>query len=203
MAEIQTITGERLCTLTGLSDRRHRQLADSGYFPPPIKGQYQLTPTIQGMFRYYRELQSRTTDDFALERLRKTRAEANLAELRLSRERKESLDATSVFKAWENILLTLRQKILALPSKIAPRLVYLEHQHDIEAEMEKEVREALVDMAKPITYEGEKSPDDSEDEVQEGDQPSDGAPETPAKNKRRRVGKPKSVPRKRNKRGSG
>jgi hypothetical protein len=148
-------------------------------------------------------LQNRSTDDFALERLRKTRAEANLAELRLSRERKESLDATSVFKAWENILLTLRQKILALPSKIAPRLVYLEHQHDIEAEMEKEVREALVDMAKPISYDTEGKPDDSEDEVSTGDQPSDEAPEATAKNKRGRVGKSKSVSRKRNKRGSG
>ena len=82
MADVQTISGEQLCTLTGLSDRRHRQLAKDGYFPPPMKGQYQLTLTLQGMFRYYRDLQSRSNDDFALERLRKTRAEANLAEIR-------------------------------------------------------------------------------------------------------------------------
>ena len=201
MAEIQTISGARLCTLTGLSDRRHRQLADDGYFPPPIKGEYQLTPTIQGMFRYYRELQGRSNDDFAMERLRKTRAEAHLAELRLSRERKESLDAQSVFKSWENILLTLRQKLLALPSKVAPRLVYLEHQHDIERELEKEVTETLVDLSKPIAY--EEKDDDGEEEVQEGDQQATPAPKATAKANGGTVGKSKSVPRKGNKRRGG
>ena len=201
MAETQTISGERLCTLTGLTDRRHRQLAANGYFPSPIKGQYQLTPTIQGMFRYYRELQGRSNDEFALERLRKTRAEANLAELKLSRERKESLDAPSVFKAWENIILTMRQKLLSLPSKISPRLVYLEGQQEVEQELEKEITEALVDLSKPIAYENPE--DESEDEVQEGAQPTAAPPEAAPKAKRSRVGKRKPVHRKGDKRGGG
>tara|TARA_Y100000593_G_scaffold50726_1_gene95394 strand:+ start:650 stop:1144 length:495 start_codon:yes stop_codon:yes gene_type:complete len=163
---------------------------------------YQLTLTIQGMFRYYRELQSRGTDEFAMERLRKTRAEANLAELRLSRERKESLDASAVTKAWENIVLTLRQKLLALPSKIAPRLVYLEKQHDIEEELEKEVTQTLVDLSKPVAYE-EEPKDDGPDEVQDGDQESPATAKAAAKNDGGRVGKSKSVSRKRNKPRSG
>ncbi len=61
MAEqIQTISAERLAVLTGLTDRRARQIAKLGYFPPPIKSQYQLTATLQGMFKYYRELGERT-----------------------------------------------------------------------------------------------------------------------------------------------
>lgn len=55
MAEASTISAEKLCALTGLTDRRHRQLAREGYFPSPSKGLYQLTPTIAGIFRYYRE----------------------------------------------------------------------------------------------------------------------------------------------------
>lgn len=55
MAETQTITADRLCALTGLKDDRHRQLAKQGYFPAPKKGLYQLTVTLQGLFRYYRE----------------------------------------------------------------------------------------------------------------------------------------------------
>src|SRR5256885_3244989 len=31
-----TISADRLCSLTGLTDRRHRQLAKEGYFPPPM-----------------------------------------------------------------------------------------------------------------------------------------------------------------------
>ena len=171
---VQTLTAERLCTLTGLTDRRHRQLAAEGYFPAPIKGQYQLVPTIQGMFRYFRDQMNRGNDEFTLERLRKTRAEANLAEIRLAKERKEALDRKSVMRTWENIVMVIRQKVLALPSKIAPRMVYMDDQKVIEADLEKEVTAALESLAKPQTY------DDAENEIQEGDEQSDSPPETAA-----------------------
>ncbi len=176
MADEQTISGRRLCTLTGLTDRRHRQLAKDGYFPPPIKGQYQLTPTLQGMFRYYRELQHRGNDDFAMERLRKTRAEANLAEIRLAKERKDALDRHSVIRTWENIIMVIRQKLLALPSKIAPRLIYMDDQKLVEVELDKEICGALEDLSKPQTYDD--ATDEAENEIQEGDKQRDPSPET-------------------------
>jgi hypothetical protein len=52
----QTITADNLCKLTGMTDRRHRQLAAQGFFPPPVKSMYLLSPTITGMFKYYRDL---------------------------------------------------------------------------------------------------------------------------------------------------
>lgn len=171
---VQTLTAERLCTLTGLTDRRHRQLAAEGYFPAPIKGQYQLVPTIQGMFRYFRDQMNRGNDEFTLERLRKTRAEANLAEIRLAKERKDALDRKSVMRTWENIIMVIRQKVLALPSKVAPRMVYMDDQKVIEADLEKEVTAALESLAKPQTY------DDAENEIQEGDEQSDSPPEAAA-----------------------
>jgi hypothetical protein len=170
----QTLSAERLCTLTGLTDRRHRQLAAEGYFPAPIKGQYQLTPTIQGMFRYFRDQMNRGNDEFGIERLRKTRAEANLAEIRLAKERKDAFDRKSVLRCWENIVMVIRQKVLAIPSKVAPRLVYMDDQKAIEADLDKEVTSALEELSKPQTY------DNPENEVQEGEGSSDSSPETAA-----------------------
>ena len=178
MADAQTITGEQLCTLTGLTDRRHRQLAKDGYFPPPIKGQYQMTDSIQGMFRYYRELQHRGNDEFAMERLRKTRAEANLAEIRLAKERKDALDRHSVIRTWENIIMVIRQKLLALPSKIAPRLIYMDDQKLVEVELDKEICGALEDLSKPHTYDD--ATDEAENEIQKGDEQRDPSPEATA-----------------------
>src|SRR5438128_4051480 len=69
-----TILAERLCALSGLTDRRHRQLASQGFFPPPIRGEYQAGATIQGLLRYYREQSSRTRnqrDQIDGEKLRK------------------------------------------------------------------------------------------------------------------------------------
>jgi len=180
MTDEQTISGQQLCTLSGLTDRRHRQLAKDGYFPPPIKGQYQFTPTLQGMFRYYRELQHRGNNDFAMERLRKTRAEANLAEIRLAKERKDALDRHSVVRIWENIIMVIRQKLLALPSKIAPRLIYLDDQKLLEVELDKEICGALEDLSKPRTYDATTT-DEAEDEDQKGDKQRDSSPKTTTK----------------------
>lgn len=49
------VAAAALEALTGLTDRRHRQLAKAGYFPPPVRGVYELAPTLRGLFRYYRE----------------------------------------------------------------------------------------------------------------------------------------------------
>ena len=74
------ISAEMLCDITKLTDRRHRQLADDGYFPPPIAGVYQMVPTLTGIVNYLREMADRNSDSMAEEKLRKTRAERQLAE---------------------------------------------------------------------------------------------------------------------------
>lgn len=51
----KTISADRLCQLSGLTDRRHRQLAKQGFFPPPFKSDYQEDATLIGLFRYLRE----------------------------------------------------------------------------------------------------------------------------------------------------
>ncbi|HNQ90858.1 MAG TPA: hypothetical protein PKM73_19765 [Verrucomicrobiota bacterium] len=55
MADTGVITVDQLVKLSGLTDRRLRELAAEGWFPKPVNGQYQLVPTIQGLLRYYRE----------------------------------------------------------------------------------------------------------------------------------------------------
>ena len=44
-----------MAKLSGLTDRRLRELAAEGWFPKAKEGSYQLVPTIQGLLRYYRE----------------------------------------------------------------------------------------------------------------------------------------------------
>ncbi|HNQ88399.1 MAG TPA: hypothetical protein PKM73_07295 [Verrucomicrobiota bacterium] len=55
MADAGAISVEQLVKLSGLTDRRLRELSAEGWFPKPVNGQYQLVPTIQGLLRYYRE----------------------------------------------------------------------------------------------------------------------------------------------------
>ena len=55
MAESNTIAGPQMAKLSGLTERRLRELATEGHFPKPVDGHYQLVPTIQGLLRFYRE----------------------------------------------------------------------------------------------------------------------------------------------------
>ncbi|HEV2210841.1 MAG TPA: hypothetical protein VG167_18870 [Verrucomicrobiae bacterium] len=63
-----TISGDELCEITGLTDRRHRQLATEGYFPSPRKGRYKLHETLAGLFRFFREQLHSKEDSLAVER---------------------------------------------------------------------------------------------------------------------------------------
>ncbi|HNQ89032.1 MAG TPA: hypothetical protein PKM73_10495 [Verrucomicrobiota bacterium] len=64
MADTGTIAIAQLARLSGLTDRRLRELAVEGWFPKAVEGHYELVPTIQGLLRYYREReQSRVMQD--------------------------------------------------------------------------------------------------------------------------------------------
>src|SRR5438552_396227 len=79
-----TLTAVRLCEITTLSDRRHRQLAVSGYFPPPIRGIYQAGPTLLGIIKYQREQLAKKSDVLRIEQEAFTKAKRELAQEELA-----------------------------------------------------------------------------------------------------------------------
>lgn len=124
MAE-QTITAEKLCALTGLTDRRHRQIAKEGYFPPPIQGEYQLNATIAGMFRYYREAYQKTNRTLAEDKQTKIRREIELLELKISEQNRQLVPISEVDRVWSAATAAARQCIIAseLPKREKDEIV--------------------------------------------------------------------------------
>ena len=55
MPEPGTIDAPQLTRLSGLGERRLRELVEEGWLPAPERGRYPLVPAIQGLLRYYRE----------------------------------------------------------------------------------------------------------------------------------------------------
>ena len=82
------ITADELCALTGLTDRRHRQLASDGYFPEPKRGRYQTRKTLQGLFRFMLDRSNRKGSIDAA-KLKKIEEEARLLEI--ERQEREGL----------------------------------------------------------------------------------------------------------------
>jgi hypothetical protein len=119
--KVTTISKERLCELTGLSDRRHRQIAELGYFPLPIRSQYQQIPTLEGMLRYALE-GMRKRDDKQEEKLL-VKAKRETAEEQLLILRKKYVLKDAICPALKNLSMhqkaTLKQKF---EGEIAPKL---------------------------------------------------------------------------------
>lgn len=117
MAEA-TIHADKLCALTGLTDRRHRQLAKAGYFPPPAMSEYQLAPTIKGMFQYYREQKAKQKS--SKERIDKARAE----KLEIGNEtlKRELLPAEEVRRDVTRAFVELKTQLLVIPRRVGQEL---------------------------------------------------------------------------------
>jgi hypothetical protein len=108
----ETISADELCELTGLTDRRHRQLAKDGYFPPPARGRYKRTRTLQGLFKYAFHDKNNAGGTLGAEKLRKLKEEADRVALENARERKELVDRADLLKRFEPIYTEMRQRIL-------------------------------------------------------------------------------------------
>ena len=69
---IEGIASDELCAVASLTDRRLRQLATEGYFPPPERGIYDAKKAMAGLLRFYREQLHKKDDNLATERKKYT-----------------------------------------------------------------------------------------------------------------------------------
>jgi phage terminase Nu1 subunit (DNA packaging protein) len=98
-----TLSADQMEALTGLTERRLRQLAKAGYFPPPVRAQYQQAPTIRGLFKYYREDHNQAAKTLNGAKLTKLKADAEMARIKLAEAKREVIDRDLVanyLKSW-------------------------------------------------------------------------------------------------------
>jgi hypothetical protein len=121
------LSAEKLCELSGLTDRRHRQLADEGYFPPPIKGDYQPWPTIRGMFRYFREQLHKKGDSLAAEQKLKCKAQREKTEVETEILRQAYIKKSDIAPMLRNVSLQQRAALQnKLENELPPKLAGLD-----------------------------------------------------------------------------
>ena len=106
----EKISAAELEELTGLTDRRHRQLAAQGHFPKPRDGAYETAATIKGMFAYFR---NRVSNRSHLEEAetRKRLAEAELKEMELAERKRDYLPREDVLRTWGSVCVTIKQVV--------------------------------------------------------------------------------------------
>jgi phage terminase Nu1 subunit (DNA packaging protein) len=81
------------------------------------------------------------------ERLRLLRADADLRELELARERGEFAAVVDFERAITAMVVTTKARLLSLPSRLATQLVG-QDRFEIESRLDKEIKEALTTLSR-------------------------------------------------------
>jgi len=134
MSNNNTVTAETLAKIFAVTDRRIQQLAKDKVIPKDGKGQYPLMPSIMAYIQYLQSLakgKNITPEDIHVERLKKIRIENELLELEAQKQRGEVLDAEIVAEKLCQAVLQLRDNLLTVPPRIAPKLVNIDSEQKI------------------------------------------------------------------------
>lgn len=141
-------TVEQLAKLFDVDERWIQKLATNNVVVKDGRGKYLLWPSVKGYIKF---LQKRLRDGeeggIGEHRKRLTSARADLAEMERKRVAGILLPADQVDEMWSRIVAVVKTRILAIPAKMAPRLLVLKRATEIEDALEKEVRDALEEIA--------------------------------------------------------
>lgn len=139
-----------IAKLLMLSERRVQQLTTEGVIPRAERGRYELAPAVQGYIRY---LQDRTAGnasqvdsiDYHIEKARKIKFEADIAEVEAAKRRGEAIDAQEVKRAWQLILGEIRANLLNnTPSRITSLIMGKTNETEIKRIIKSEIGLAMT-----------------------------------------------------------
>ncbi len=141
-----TYPAKTIAKLLMLTERRVQQLAKEGVVPKAERGRYELAPAVQGYVRYLQDRAAGAapqagTIDYHVEKARKTKAEADIAEIEAAKRRGDAIDASEVKRAWQLILGEVRANLLGnTPQRITSLVLGL----DDEAKIKRVIRDEIA-----------------------------------------------------------
>ena len=109
-----------MAKLLMVSERRVQQLAKEGVIPRADRGRYELVPTVQGYIKY---LQDRCSGeavayDYAVEKARLTKAQADLAEIEVARARQDVVSLAQIGRNLQGLFTVVKTNIRNVPGRI-------------------------------------------------------------------------------------
>lgn len=139
------IKTSELADLLGVTERRIQQLAKDGTIPRSGRGLFDLKSAVKTYCAFLRDSAQGKTGDKELkaEKLRLTKAQADKADLEVSKRRGELVAISDVQQAWNTIAVELRAAMLAIPSRVASQASL---PNDTTSIIDSEIRAALESL---------------------------------------------------------
>ena len=156
----------KIASLLLITTRRVQQLVKEGVIPKTERGRYELEPAVHGYIRYLQDrgsIGANTVDDaksYYEQRARLIRLQADRAEAELHELQGSLVAVDDVSEQWARLLGRMRQRILSIPSKLAPMIHHETDAAIVESILEAAVHDVLTEFAQYADEdEGEGTPD--------------------------------------------
>jgi len=138
--------GAQLAKLLNLTLPQCYNLANSGTIPPPDNGVWDLAACAHAYIKYLQGRAGEEKRDYAVERTRLTKAQADKVEMEIKVLAGELLPATLVESIWGNMTSAARQRLLAVPYRMATAALSADSFAAIETAAAELIREALNEL---------------------------------------------------------
>ncbi len=168
-----TVNSASLEKMIGVSDRRIRQLAEEGIVVRAAKGRYKMVESITNYILSLKvAMEAAGTDfqdgelDLEEEKAIHERVKRHISELKLQVMKGELHRSGDVERVMTDMLVSIRARLLAMPTKLAPLLVARNDAGYIRTAINREVLDALNELKdySPKDFQG----DDFVGEEEEG-----------------------------------
>jgi len=163
-----------LAKLFGVTCRYVNQLAKEGVLERRAPGRWPLEPNIS---KYIEFLRTGKTDKegqeaksiYWEERAKHEAAKREMAELQLAKLKNQMHDATTVELVMTDMLTTFKNRLLALPQKVSPKVIGLKSIAEVNDVLASEINEALTELSdySPCLF-AEGGEDNGDDESDDG-----------------------------------
>ena len=166
-------------------------LANSGVIPMGNKGVWDLTQCAHSYIKYLQGRAGEEKRGYALERTRLTKAQADKVEIEIKVLAGELLPAALVEAVWGNMTSAARQRLLAVPYRMASAALAADNFAAVETAAAELIREALSELHQydPADY---RPAADRADRADEGlDVPAAAAPDDQSVGRPRKTAQPR------------
>jgi len=141
----------KIAKVLDLSPERIRQLERQGVLEK-AHDRYELVPSVHGYIHFLRERvgvnKPASAESEAHHKLRLTKARADMAELESAEMTGDLVMLEKAEAAWTNAIARMRQRLLTMPSKLAPVAYQAGAVTEVKAALADGVAEALMELSK-------------------------------------------------------
>lgn len=151
-----------IAKLLMMTPRRVQQLTADGVIPKTDRGRYEVVGAVQGYIKY---LQDRAITgggdiDYASEKSRLTRAQADLAEIDVARARGDVIGAEQLTRNLTNLFTEIRTNLRNVPGRVASSVLGLTNERELKKILLAEIDQALTSLSEmELDIEASEEPD--------------------------------------------